>query len=309
MMPAVMRLRDAWLLLLLLWAPPASGQHGLPPAARPLHVRLQEADVVAIGTVERVETGRVDVAEAVVLRGGADDRFRLKRSPARPHGLAAGERVVLLLRGARTPYVLVDEPREIRRLPDAAEEARWRSALEALLAADDPAAQRDVYLAWIDGPDDELRQAASRALADRRSQPLPVPPELARERARIALDPARPQAVRRASAGVAGQHPAGTAALLAGLGDGVDPGVTQLALALGAMQRAEGFTPALVSALRSSDPAVVEAAIPAATLSASGPGVRAELERLAAHGATQKMRAAAGRALGRAEESAPGSAP
>ncbi len=299
MMPAVNRLRDACVVLLLLWASAASAQHGMPKALRPLHARLAEADVVALGTVERVETGRIDVVDAFALRGEPGDRFRLKRAPSRPFGLAPGERALLLLRGARTPYVVVDEPREILKLASAEQEQRWRAALGELLASEGGEAQRDVYLAWIDGPDEELRGAAIQALGDR-SQALPVTADLARERARIALDPARLPAVRRASVNIACQNPAGTATLLAGIGaPGVDPGVVQLGLALAVMQRAEGLTPALVATLRSTDPEVVAAALPAATLSARGPAVRAELERIAAQGATEELRASAARALGR----------
>lgn len=301
MMPAVMRLRDAWVLLLLALAPAASAQHGLPKPPRPLHVRLAEADIVALGKIERVEMGRIDVTNAVALRGEPGDRFRLKRSPSQPPGLAPGERVLLLLRGARTPYLLVDEPREILKPASEEEAALWQAALGELLGAEGEAAQRDVYLDWVDGPDDELRQAATRALADRRASTLPIPPEMARERARIALDPGRPLAVRRASAGIACQDPAGTRILLAGLGTpGLDPAVVQLTLALGASQGLEGLQPALVAALRSPDPEIVAAAIPTAAFAASGPEVRAELARIAEQGESEELRAAAGRALGHA---------
>lgn len=299
MMPAVMRLRDAWVVLLLLWAPAASAQHGMPAPARPLHARLAEADLVVLGTVERVETGRLDVANAFAIRGEPGDRFRVKRSPSRPHGLVAGERALFLLRGARTPYVLVDEPREIIKISSAEDEGRWRAALTALVEAQSDQAQRDVYFTWLDGSDDELRRAAVQALMDR-TRALPVPADLARERARIALDSARSPTVRRASATIACQNPAGTTTLLAGLGGpGVDLGVVQLGLALGAMQRAEGLTEALVVVLRSSDPERVAAAIPAATLTAGAPAVRAELERIAAEGASEELRASAAHALER----------
>jgi hypothetical protein len=272
----------------------------MPVPARPLHVRLALADVVALGTVERVATGRVDVVDAFAIRGEPGDRFRLKRSPSRPDGLVAGERALLLLRGARTPYVLVDEPREILRITSPEQEQSWRAALAALLNAEDGEARRSVYLAWLDGPNDALRGAAVQALTDRAHSTSPIPVDLARERARIALDPTRSETVRRASASIACQNPAGTTALLAGLDDpGVDLGVVQLALGLGAMQRAKGLSEALVAMLRSSDAERVAAAIPAATLAAGAPTVRAELERIAAEGTSDELRASAAHALKR----------
>lgn len=255
---------------------------------------------MALGTIARVESGRIDVEDAFAIRGEPGDRFRLKRSPSRPHGLAPGERVLLLLRGARTPYLVVDEPREILKISSAEREERWRAGLSALMQARSDEARREVYLEWLDGSDDELRRAAVQALVDRTHTPLPVPADLARERARIALDPGRPVAVRRASATVACQNAAGTSALLAGLGaPEVDLAVLKLGLGLGAMQRADGVTEALVAVLRSNDPERVAVAVPAATLTASVPAVRAELERIAAEGASDELRAAAAYALKR----------
>lgn len=287
----------------LLTATPALAQlggHGLPNQGRPLHVRLALADAVAIGDVERVDLGRIAVRDARVVRGDPGETFLVKRAPSKAPDLMASDRVLFLLRGAREPYVLVDEPREILRLSDEEAAGRWRDALAELLAASSDSEVRDVYLAWIDGDDAELREAATRALADRRKHPLPLTPEVARERARIALDPARPLATRRASAAVACADPAGTRALLAGVGaPGVDPGVVQLALAMGTMQKIEGVEGSVARALRSRDRGVVQAALPAATSVASAAQVRHELERIAADPADAELAQAATRALGR----------
>ncbi len=287
----------------LLAAAPAWSQlggHGMPRPGRPLHVRLALADVVAIADVDRVDLGRIAVRDARTLRGETDDGFLIKRAPSRAPDLMASDRVLFLLRGAREPYVLVDEPRELMRLPDEEATTRWRDALAELLAAPHPEEVRDVYLAWVDGSDDELRAAATRALADRREHPLPMTPEIARERARIALDSARPLAVRRASAAVACGDPSGTRALLAGVGArGVDPGVVQLALATGTMQRIEGVEGSVARALRSQDRGVVRAALPAAGAVAGDPRVRSELERIAGDDSDAKLAQGARRALGR----------
>ena len=84
---AEMRARDAWIVLLLAFAPAATAQHGLPPPARPLHARMAEADVVALGTVERVEMGRIEVTDAAVVSGEPGERLMRKRSPSREPAL------------------------------------------------------------------------------------------------------------------------------------------------------------------------------------------------------------------------------
>jgi hypothetical protein len=296
-------------ILLLVWgvclAVPAAAQtpgHALPRPGRPLHARLAQADVVALGTIERVELGRIQVGDAVALRGAPGERFAVKRAPSRAPDLSAGDRTLLLLRGARTPYVQVDEPSEVMLVADPAGEARWRDALAELLTASGDEAVRDVYLEWIDGSDDELRDAATGALADRRHQPpLPIGPDVARARARIALDPRRPVSVRRASASIAVTDADGVRALLAGTGaPGVDPGVVQLALAMGALRKIDGLEGSVLAALRSPDRGVRKAALPAAATVAGTPAVHAELQRLAA-GSDDELARAARRALGVAD--------
>jgi hypothetical protein len=272
--------------------------HGLPPPPRPLHVRLALADVVAFATVERVELGRIAVGDAQALRGAPAGSFRIKRAPSKAPDLAAGERALFLLRGARDPYVMVDEPREVVRIEDAEREARWRAGLAELLAAKGDDAVHATYLDWIDGPGDGLRQAATQALADRRRSPLPA--EVRVERARIALDASRPAAVRRASANVACLEPAGTAALVAGLDRAdVDPGVVRVALTMGALQRVEGLSDAVVTSLGHANREVRRAALPAAVALAGEPAVRAALEELAEREEDAELREAARRALGR----------
>ena len=280
--------------------------HGLPPPARPLHVRLAAADVVALGAVERVETGRIAVSGAHALRGEPGARFHIKRAPSRAPELAPGERALWLLRGARDPYVLVDEPRELVHLEDEAQEARWRAALGDLLAAEGTVAVRDVYLGWIDGPDDGLREAALGALANRIADPLPLGAEVAVARARAALDPARPAGVRQASATLACLEPGGTRALLSGLArPEVDPAVVRVALAWGAMQRSEGLSEAVAASLRHADVEVRRAALAVGGRMALEPGIRSALEGMAAADADPQLREEARKALGRAPAGKP----
>lgn len=305
------RLALAALLLSAFAAPErASAQlgHGLPPPARPLHLRLARADVVAIGEVERVDVGRIAVRPLHVLRGAPDASFAVKRAPSRAPELAAGDHALFLLAGAREPYVFVDEPREVLRFSDAAREELWRSALGALVAAgDDPAAVLAAYLAWIDGDDDELRASAVRALAERRAAgAVPLPPRTALERARIALDPTRPAPVRRASASVACLADEGLAALLAGIGRAdVDPAVAQIALASGGLSRADGIADATVRALAHPSSDVRRAGVGIAALVAGDGSVRRALERVARADPDEALRSDANRALAAARGPAP----
>jgi hypothetical protein len=193
--------------------------------------------------------------------------------------------------------VLVDEPRELLRLADPAQEAGWRDSLAALLAAGSVLA---AYLSWIERGDDGLREAATRALADpRTSEDGPLLTAAAAERsAAIALDAARPDAVRRASASVAGANPDGVAALLAGVArPDVDPEVAKIALATGGMQRAPGMPRATARALDHPNPAVREAGLGIASWFAADPAVRAALARVARSDADPRLRAEAERAL------------
>ena len=75
-------------LLLGLWAVPTGpagaqmGGHGMPSPPRPLHQRLAEADVLALGAVARVDTGRFAIADAEAWRGTPGSAFEIKRAPS-----------------------------------------------------------------------------------------------------------------------------------------------------------------------------------------------------------------------------------
>jgi hypothetical protein len=139
---------------------PPIGHPGI-PGPRPLHERLAGADRVAVVQVERIDAGRIAVAP---------EAFEVKRSPLRPPPLATGDRALLLLRGARPPYVLADEASEVIRLSDDAMAERWAGAVRAVLAnRDDRAALVTVYAEWIEeGPVSlaDLGRAGLRALGE-----------------------------------------------------------------------------------------------------------------------------------------------
>jgi len=249
--------------LLLARAADAQMAHGMVFGPRPLHLRVAQADVVAIGTIAAIEPGRIAVRNAVALRGAPGASFEVKRSPSNPPPLAVGQQAVLLLRGARSPYVQVDDAKELVALRDAASARVWSEALGELLEAQsDPLRLLAVYLAWLDGDDPALRGAAGAALVDARSK-LPEPTAAqALARARVALDATQPIELRRVSARVATGDPAGTAALLAGTPDALgDPGLVAIVLGAGALRKSPGLDDALARALASEDVEVRRAAL------------------------------------------------
>ena len=232
---ASMHLARATLLLsfALALAAPAVAQHPLPTrTTRPLHERLALADVVAVATIGPIQEGRIEVHDATVVHGDAPPSFEIKRSPSAPPPFVTGVPAVLLLRGARSPYVLVDEPHEVVLPSDAAAVKRWTEALRALFAAQgDPPKLLHTYLVWLDGDDEALREAAGAALSTNEAPYLPLDRDDALERARAALDPHRAPSARRVSAGLASTNPDGAAALVAGIpGNAPDAQVVVIAL-------------------------------------------------------------------------------
>lgn len=253
---------------LLCLASPAGAQHPLPSAGRPLHVRIAAADVVAVATIGTIDEGRIEVRDAVVLRGTAPKGFEIKRSPAQPPAFVTGVPAVLLLRGARPPYVLVDEPREVILPKDTAAAQRWTDALRALFdAGADPDKLLHTYLLWLDGDDETLREAAAAAFSDAGAPFLPLGPEDAVDRARAATDPHRTAANRRISALLAATHPAGAAALLASVpGPAEDPQVVATALRATVTAPRESREAAMLRALADDQMEVRRAALLSAPL-------------------------------------------
>jgi hypothetical protein len=283
-LPALAALLLAPVLAVGLLAAPAPAQemHPLPEGPRPLNLRMDEADVVAIGTVASVDTGRISIHDATVLRGDAPAAFPIKRAPADPPPLAVGHQVVLFLRGVRPPYVLVDTPRELVVLHGDTEVEHWRAGLDALLhAEDDRERLLTVYLGWLDGDDASLREAAGAALLDLRSGFLPLDRTHALARVPVALDAARSIDARRVSARLAATDPDAVAALLAGVpGAANDPQVVETALRAGFERRLPGYPAALARAFADGNPEVRLAAVRVAGIAPTGSDV-AWLRRLA----------------------------
>jgi hypothetical protein len=141
--------------------------HPMPPGLRPFHERLAQADIAAVVRVERVDEGRIEVVREDAIAGRPPERFEVKRSPLAPPPLATGDRALLLLRGDLPPYVFADQPSEVIRLEGEAMAARWSGAVrQAAAQRGQPARLVAVYLDWIDGGPETLREIGRSSLID-----------------------------------------------------------------------------------------------------------------------------------------------
>jgi hypothetical protein len=273
------------------------------PTPRPLHVRLGEADAAAIVTVREVQEGRLRVVDARVLRGELPAEFLVKRAPAAPPPLEVGDRALLLLRGARSPYVLVDRPDETIRLADADAEAAWAEAVRGWLRVRQrPAAWVPLFLAWLESGPDTLRDLAAQALADPSAPFQPLAPALYVELGRSAWDPGRSPSARHAAARLASLHPDGRARLAAGLlaaPRDADPVVAQAALRTVPFGGSAEVEPLLLRGLDHVDTEVRRSALQTAQLLRGDPGprVRARVAELARDDPESWLRAEAERTL------------
>jgi hypothetical protein len=275
------------------------GRLGL-PAERPLHVRVALADAAAIGTVDAVELGRIRVRDAIPILGDVAEAFELKRAPSRPPALEPGDRALLILRGARPPYVLVDDGGETGTLVDAASEALWLEAVRAV-HRNPGAGLLDVYRSWLDGARAPLRRAAVIGLGDPEAPFQPLPPNAADRLARLAVDPDADLELRRLSGRVATQSEVGRRALLVRLpgGDGADSQVLAQALRIAAIEASPGADDALLRALRHPRVDIRLGVLRIGPLFTGDAAVRREFERLVDEDPDPRARAAALRALGR----------
>lgn len=287
-------------------APPAAraqlAGHPLPEGPRPVHALVAEADAGAIGVIDAVETGRIRVRDALPLFGDPPARFALKRGPSSPPAFAPGQRALLLLRGARSPYLVVGAPREQIALDADASATRLAPAFSALRAAlAEPSALRDLYLAWSDGDDPMLRRLGVAGLVAPGAPFVPLPPALALARAQRALDPARESARREEAALIAILAPAGAEALLAGLplaADPAGPRIYELALTGGLLRdRRAAVEDAVTRGLESPDAELRRSALRFARTLPS-PKVRAALERVAASDPDPALKQAATEIVG-----------
>jgi hypothetical protein len=146
----------ALLACLALSASSASAQapHAIPPLARPLHERVAEADVIAWASVLRVEHGRIALRLRDALHGELPAEFALKRSPLAPPPLAEGDVALVMLRGARSPYVLAGKPSEVLKVgSDAEAEALSQGVLQLRAAGGDVLKTMYVYGTWLNAPE------------------------------------------------------------------------------------------------------------------------------------------------------------
>ncbi len=234
----------------------AQMMHGMTPGPPALEERVARADAAAVATVEAVEAGRIRLRDGVAVFGTVPDAFEVKRRPSAPLGLAVGERALLLLAGARSPYVVVDDPKDVAPLADAAAASRRADAVRDVYAArGDVEALRAVYIGWTEADDEALRAEALRSLLRFGGPFLPVPPESASARAQVALDATRSPAARRAAAALAAGDPAALDRMLTGVFSSEVAADPELALAIvrsGLLRSRPAAPHALLVALRSS---------------------------------------------------------
>jgi hypothetical protein len=291
------------LVLALSIAPAARAQHPVAPTTRPLSVRMDLADAVAVASVAAVELGRIRVDDARPLAGSVPASFEVKRAPGAPPPLAAGDRAILLLRGARPPYLLVDKPEETIRLADPAAEERWTSAISAWLAVRErPSAWVPLYLDWIEGGPDTLRELAVQGLLDPRAGFQPLAPEVFARLARTAWDAQRSLPARRTAALLARFGPGGNEPLAEGLLAApldCDPEVAVAALNAAAAQTTRDPAPVLLRGLEHADSQVRKGALEAAqTLrERASPALRERIGRMAREEGESWLRAEAERTL------------
>ena len=305
MVPVLRMLRIAVLgAALAVVAPPgaARGQHPGVARQRSLAARLALADAVVIATIESEAPGRLACGSVRTLSGTVPERLEVKRSASAPPPLAVGDRAILLLRGARPPYVLVDEPEETIRLADPGSEDRWAAAVSGWLAVrSEPAAWPALYSRWIDEGPDTLRELAVNGLTDLKAPFQPIPPATGAAFGDRAWDLARPLAARRSYALLAVSSAEGSARLVAGFGaapDDSDPVVADAALR--AVQRDPATaSPVVAHALDHSDAEVRRAALQAAQnlRDRAAPELRARIERVSREDSESWLRAEAERTL------------
>ncbi len=260
------RNRSFFLALLLISAlfstGPVAAQvgHPLVNPVRPLHERLEAADLVVRSRVARIEMGRIVLEDAVALVGAVAPRFEIKRSPLSPPPLSVGDETILFLAGARAPYVLRDEPVEVIRLVEPSQATRWTSAIRELAAASgDPGRQIDIYLSWVDEGPATLRALGGEGASKLLGRHKELIPDVAGARVAAALNPGADSEARIFSARIAGATAPSVRALCRGLArsrDPLDPQITELALRGGGVAGGPEIGELLDRAIRDADPEV-----------------------------------------------------
>ncbi len=296
-------------LLLVLAGPRAAasagglGAHLALNVSRPLHARLEQSDAVALGTVERVDAGRIRIRDSLTLAGTVPAGFEVKRSASNPPPLEVGDRALLLLRGARPPYLLVDDPKETIRVSGPESEARWRQLVHDLGAAgQDRERLSAAYAGWIDGPDDDLHALAVRTLSTSAELSQALSPSAIEACVRIATDPDAARETRRGAAFVALTREEGLRGLFArlpGAADDADPEIVLAALQYGLARDPGGAADLFHRSLEHGSPEIRRAALEVGAMYLNAPKARAAVECVAENDPAPDVKSAATRLLRR----------
>ncbi|MAE93795.1 MAG: hypothetical protein CL910_03970 [Deltaproteobacteria bacterium] len=270
---------------------------------RPLQERLTQADVIAVVEVAGFPPGRIDVTTREALLGELPAHFAIKRSRSTPPPLAVGDRALVPLRGARPPYVLVDQPAETIRLTDATAETRWADAVRGTLREqENPDALADLMLGWVDQGPAALRDTAFASLLPLLRASPALLERVALDRAKAATAEEGTRDARAVSAMLARMSPAGLDRLIQGLAGGSPLEETGLSVALraGALANHAELPRLFARAVRAENAELRRAAVrnPSviAVLGASG---EAQLRQLAEEDPDEAVRRAANETLGR----------
>jgi len=114
-------------------------------------------------TREAVTLGGI-VVTAVPVVDGVAARFERKRKPSAPLPLAVGDRAIVLLRGARSPDLVVDSRDHMIRAADDTAAGRCSATIRAVATAQgDPAKPLPLDLSWGESGLLGLRGEALRA--------------------------------------------------------------------------------------------------------------------------------------------------
>jgi hypothetical protein len=230
-------------------------------------------------------------------------RSTLEDPTSSPPPLVVGDQAILMLRGDRSPYVLVGRPQDVLHTRNPAEAAGLAEALRTVAAArKDPARLIRTYLGWIDGSLAPLQQLAAWSLPVLLAARPERANEVAADRARIAADTSRSAATRRISSQIAGRAPRGAAALVAALlaRDALDdPQVVLMALQAGARFHVDGLGDLVRAALGSRNARVRSAVLGVAPAlhAVLEPATRARIAEMATQDPDPRAKQLASRAL------------
>jgi len=276
--------------------------HGGLPLPPPLHERLAEASIVAIVEIERVSVDRLFVTPRYVQRGHPGEHFALKRSGTKPAEVVVGDRILVLARGARSPFSPVEPTDAVIRVRGDDETRTWRRALRALARADsNPQRLLDVFGAWLDDAYAPLREEAKRGVEKLAQDGVVLGRTFVEARVETARNPALPIGIRSDAAYVACLSPGGAAAMVEWLPGGIagaDPTLVETILTLPTTGRGPGAVRATLRILDHPDADVRRAALRSGAPVLRDPAVLARLADVARDDPDPRVRANAARLIG-----------